>query len=136
MRILLIEPLNSVAAKLQHQLRQDGHHVDRTPCGKKGSEIWLAGQFDLLLMDYEPEEFDAAEVLANLLGSDRLPQGMIVYSSAFDPNASSLKDRSQEIAPLMPLDRVEFFWKLHPSFADNVREAVASISLDLCKEEV
>ena len=136
MRILLIEPLNSVAGKLQRELRQDGHYVVRTPCGKKGSEIWLGQDFDLLVMDWEPEEFTASEVLANLLGSDRLPARAIFYSLAFGPNSDSMEDRVREITRLMPLERVVFLWKLHASFVHSVCGVVGKISLNLCKEEV
>lgn len=100
-RILLIEPLLSVARKIEQTLLLAGHAVTATISGEQGARLWSNARFDVLLMNFETDDWNTPEVFAELLAGERTPKRAVIY---FDQSITPdmLADRTQEIAPLMP----------------------------------
>ena len=135
--ILLIEPLQSVARQIMTWLLRDGHGYYWSISGRLGVKAWLATnlKFDTLLMNFESDDWNATEVLAVLLGKNRMPQHAVIYfESSITPE--ELADRVQELEPLIPPSVSLVLLHQGGDFDLKSRLAIASIPVTSQKEEV
>ncbi len=66
MRVLLVEDDKSLATALKELLEQEGYRVRLVLDGKRGLELALSEEFDLILLDYFLPSMDGREFLKRL----------------------------------------------------------------------
>ncbi|RXZ81863.1 DNA-binding response regulator [Paenibacillaceae bacterium] len=65
-RLLVVEDEDSIARVLQLELEHEGYTVGRAEDGRKGLEMAMSGEWDLMLLDVMLPELNGIEVLRRL----------------------------------------------------------------------
>lgn len=87
MRVLLVEDDHKVAAFVAQGLTEEGHAVTVAHDGERGLEAALAGEHDVMVLDYMLPRRNGVEVAAALRAAgSRLP---ILLLTALDPGTAA-----------------------------------------------
>ncbi len=119
------------------RLFKDGHNYQWSISGQQGARTWSSdkNKFDVLIMNFETDDLNATEVLADLLGSNRVPQHTVIYLDA-SATPSMLADLAQELVPLIPPEKQVVLLLKGGDFALKLRLAIASVRATKQEQEV
>jgi len=88
-KILIIQDSPSVNAMLKVRLENSGFSVETVETGEEGIEKTKAGQYQLILLDYNLPGLNGSEVCRILKGEDKTRNIPIVFMSAKDEDKLS-----------------------------------------------
>ncbi len=78
-RILIVDDDPEVRSVFRRILERDGHSITEAENGKRGSELYQAGDFDLVLMDLVMPEQEGLESIQKIRAAD--PHARIIAIS-------------------------------------------------------
>ena len=76
-RILLVEDEEKLARMVELELKYEGYQVEKALDGRKGLELALSGDFDLVLLDIMLPQLSGMEVLRRLRRESQVPVIML-----------------------------------------------------------
>jgi two-component system alkaline phosphatase synthesis response regulator PhoP len=88
-KILIIQDSPSINAMLKFRLEKGGFSVETSETGEEGVEKTKAGQYQLILLDYNLPGINGSEVCRILKGEEKTKNIPIVFMSAKDEDKLS-----------------------------------------------
>ena len=89
-RILLVEDEEKLARMVELELKYEGYSVEKAADGRRGLELALSGQFDLVLLDIMLPRMSGMEVLRRLRKESQVPVIMLTARDSVVDKVSGL----------------------------------------------
>ena len=89
-RILLVEDEEKLARMVELELKYEGYSVEKAADGRRGLELALSGQFDLVLLDIMLPKLSGMEVLRRLRKESQMPVIMLTARDSVVDKVSGL----------------------------------------------
>ena len=89
-RILLVEDEEKLARMVELELKYEGYSVEKAADGRRGLELALSGQFDLVLLDIMLPKLSGMEVLRRLRKDSQVPVIMLTARDSVMDKVSGL----------------------------------------------
>ena len=89
-RILLVEDEEKLARMVELELKYEGYSVEKAADGRRGLELALSGQFDLVLLDIMLPKLSGMEVLRRLRKESQMPVIMLTARDGVVDKVSGL----------------------------------------------
>ena len=89
-RILLVEDEEKLARMVEMELKYEGYQVEKALDGRKGLELALEGNFDLVLLDIMLPQLSGMEVLRRLRRESQVPVIMLTARDSVVDKVSGL----------------------------------------------
>ena len=89
-RILLVEDEEKLARMVELELKYEGYSVEKALDGRRGLELALSGEFDLVLLDIMLPQMSGMEVLRRLRRESQVPVIMLTARDSVVDKVSGL----------------------------------------------
>ncbi len=89
-RILLVEDEEKLARMVEMELKYEGYQVEKALDGRRGLELALGGEFDLVLLDIMLPQMSGMEVLRRLRRESSIPVIMLTARDSVVDKVSGL----------------------------------------------
>ena len=91
MKILIIDDNKDILQLLEFLLNSTGQEVVTIDNGKKGLDLILNNEYDLILLDLTMPEFSGFSVVEKLIESEKLKKNKILFFTAASVSDKELK---------------------------------------------
>jgi CheY-like chemotaxis protein len=142
LRILLVDDSRDNRALIRSYLKKTPYHVDETEDGQQGIDKFIAGRFDLVLMDIQMPNVDGYEATAAIRGWERANNRrhtpiLALTASALDDAMIRTKAAGCDAHITKPVKKSTLLEAIRNAVEDippdDEREVVANLKEEVCR---